>query len=659
MYAMFLTQSALDRFDRTKAELELGQATKKPEADSASTQQTDSIAIELDGIEDRFRRLTIHSSDMADAHVTPDGTKLVYLARFESGYDLWVQDLRERETKLLAKLNVRTNPNDVLTAPVIALDSAGTSVFVLSRDGMARIALSSGERTPVALQAEMVLDPPGERQYLFEHVWRQVHAKFYDPSLHGADWDGLKADYARFVPHITNNYDFAEMLGEMLGELNASHTGARYRPMVPGGDQTSSLGLLFDQSERHDGLRITEVINDGPLDRSGSRVRAGHVVTAIDGASLTADANLFALLNGRQDEPVLLSLRDPATGDEWEEVTRPISLGEENELLYRRWVERRRAETERLSNGRLGYVHVRAMDGASFRTVYSEALGRNADKEALIVDTRFNGGGWLHDDLVTFLDGVEYVRMAPRGDVKDSEPAFKWKRPSVVLMSESNYSDGHFFPWAYKTLEIGELVGMPVPGTATAVWWERLQDPSLVFGIPQVGMLDADDRYLENLQLEPDHEVWNDWASAAEGRDKQLEKAVEVLLGQLRRTTRTNVRIDCARQTWGTIGYAISSVVLSGIQVGNHRALASSRTLDLRRITQYVARGFAHFVRREGSPSVVSWDRLGRSPVVRSLREDAGGGSRAHGTGRRKVEQCHIRNDRFRLEERGSRSPHS
>lgn len=540
MYAMFLTQSALDRFDRTKAELELGQATKKPEADSASTQQTDSIAIELDGIEDRFRRLTIHSSDMADAHVTPDGTKLVYLARFESGYDLWVQDLRERETKLLAKLNVRTNPNDVLTAPVIALDSAGTSVFVLSRDGMARIALSSGERTPVALQAEMVLDPPGERQYLFEHVWRQVRAKFYDPSLHGADWDGLKADYARFVPHITNNYDFAEMLGEMLGELNASHTGARYRPMVPGGDQTSSLGLLFDQSERHDGLRITEVINDGPLDRSGSRVRAGHVVTAIDGASLTADANLFALLNGRQDEPVLLSLRDPATGDEWEEVTRPISLGEENELLYRRWVERRRAETERLSNGRLGYVHVRAMDGASFRTVYSEALGRNADKEALIVDTRFNGGGWLHDDLVTFLDGVEYVRMAPRGDVKDSEPAFKWKRPSVVLMSESNYSDGHFFPWAYKTLEIGELVGMPVPGTATAVWWERLQDPSLVFGIPQVGMLDADDRYLENLQLAPDHEVWNDWASAAEGRDKQLEKAVEVLLGQLRRTTATD-----------------------------------------------------------------------------------------------------------------------
>jgi C-terminal processing protease CtpA/Prc len=421
----------------------------------------------------------------------------------------------------------------VLLAPAIALDSSGTEVFVLSRDGIVRIALSSGERKPVPFQAEMALDLPAERAYLFEHVWRQVREKFYDPSLHGVDWDALKRDYARFVPHITNNYDFSEMLAELLGELNASHTGARFRPSSAAGDVTASLGLIYDQTGRAEGLRIAEVIEGGPLDGAGSRVRAGHVITAIDGTGIGPVTNAFALLNRRINEPVLLSLRDPATGEDWEEVTRPISLGEENELLYRRWVERRREETERLSGGRLGYVHVRAMDGPSFRTVFSEVLGRNAGKEGLVVDTRFNGGGWLHDDLATFLDGEAYVRMAPRGEVVGSEPLSKWHKPSVVLMSESNYSDGHFFPWTYRTLGIGELVGMPVPGTATAVWWERLQDPSLVFGIPQVGMLDANDNYLENQQLEPDHEVWNDWGSAAEGKDRQLEKAVEVLLQKL------------------------------------------------------------------------------------------------------------------------------
>ena len=539
VYGMFLTKAALDRFDLSKERLELSEAGKKPaaEPDTAKSAKPkgDSLVIELNGIEERIRRLTINSSDLADGLLTPDASKLVYLARFESGYDLWVEDLRAHETKLLAKLNVQVGPNDILTAPAIALDSAGREVFVQSRDGIVRITLSNGERKPVPFRAEMALDLPAERAYLFEHIWRQVKEKFYDPTLHGVDWDGLKRDYARFIPHITNNYDFSEMLSELLGELNASHTGARFRPVLPDADVTTSLGLIYDQSARTAGLKIDEVIEGGPLDISDSRVRAGHVITAIDGVTIGPDTNPFALLNRKMDEPMLLAIRDPASGQQWEEVTRPISLGRENELLYRRWVRQRREETERLSGGRLGYVHVRAMDEASFRTAFSEALGRNADREALIVDTRFNGGGWLHDDLATFLEGEAYVRMAPRGEVLGSEPLSKWHKPSAVLMSESNYSDGHFFPWTYHTLGIGPLVGMPVPGTATAVWWERLQDPSLVFGIPQVGMLDNNGHYLENQQLEPDYKVWNDWGSAAQGKDRQLEKAVEVLLDKLGR----------------------------------------------------------------------------------------------------------------------------
>lgn len=529
-YGMFLTQEALDRFDLSKEEWELLQEKEKEEEggeekDTTSSETTEPVEIELPGIEKRIRRLTIHSSDLADAVVTPDASKLVYLSRFEEGHDLWVHDFRERETKLLAKLGARGGQ--------LAMDAEGDAVFVLSNGAVTRVELSGGASKPVALAAEMALDLPSERAYLFEHVWRQVREKFYDTDLHGVDWPGLKADYARFVPHINNNHDFAEMLSEMLGELNASHTGARYRPSDDDGDRTSALGLIYDFGHTGPGLVIAEVLEDGPLDNADSRVRAGHVITAIDGTRITAATNAYALLNRKQDQPVLLSLRDPRSDRTWDEVVKPISTGEEGQLLYERWVESRRAEVERLSNGRLGYVHVRGMNDGSFRTTYSDVLGREADKEGLVVDTRFNGGGWLHDDLATFLSGRQYVRMVPRGQAIGSEPQDKWQKPSVVVMSESNYSDAHIFPWTYSILGIGETVGMPVPGTGTAVWWENLQDRSLTFGIPQVGMVDEQGRYLENTQLEPDHLVWNDWGSAADGRDKQLEKAVEVLLGKL------------------------------------------------------------------------------------------------------------------------------
>ena len=227
---------------------------------------------------------------------------------------------------------------------------------------------------------------------------------------------------------------------------------------------------------------------------------------------------------------MLVSFYDPALKTRWDEKIKPISFGMENQLLYERWVKQRREETERLSGGRLGYVHVRGMNSASFRKVYSEILGRNFHKEGLVVDTRFNGGGWLHDDLATLLNGKKYVDFVPRGQYYGYEPMNKWIKKSIVVMSESNYSDAHGFPFTYRALGIGKLVGMPVPGTMTAVWWERQQDPTLVFGIPQVGTKDIEGHYLENLQLEPDVKVAQDTEVVVNGRDQQIETAVKILL---------------------------------------------------------------------------------------------------------------------------------
>ena len=226
----------------------------------------------------------------------------------------------------------------------------------------------------------------------------------------------------------------------------------------------------------------------------------------------------------------MLTFKTTENGAEKEEWIKPISLGEQSNLLYKRWIEQRRLMTDSISGGRVGYVHVRGMDSNSFREVYSDVLGRYRNKEAVIIDTRHNGGGWLHDDLVTLLSGKEYQRFEPRGQYIGSDPFNKWNKPSAVLVCEDNYSNAHGFPWLYKELGLGKLIGTPVPGTMTAVWWESQIDSSIVFGIPQVAVKDMRGEYLENQDLQPDVEVYNNPASVLSGKDLQLEKAVEVLL---------------------------------------------------------------------------------------------------------------------------------
>lgn len=171
------------------------------------------------------------------------------------------------------------------------------------------------------------------------------------------------------------------------------------------------------------------------------------------------------------------------------------------------------------------------MNSESFRTVYSELLSdKNRNKDAVIVDERHNGGGWLHDDLCTLLSGKQYQEFVPHGKVVGKDPFNKWTKPSCVLICEDDYSNGHGFPWVYKELGIGKLIGAPVAGTMTAVWWETLMDRSLVFGIPQVGCRDMRGTFGENTTLYPDIEVYNSPEDYITGHDTQLIRAVEEMM---------------------------------------------------------------------------------------------------------------------------------
>jgi Tol biopolymer transport system component/C-terminal processing protease CtpA/Prc len=538
VYAMFFNEKNWDIFKMTKEEYDIwkekgknkkkdkSQDNKKDKKQKTVTGKKDNtIRIDLTNIEDRKARLTINSSRLADAVLSPDGKSLYYLSQFEKGYDLWVHKIKENETKLLLKLHGRGG--------TIHADSTFENLYVFAGGNITKITIKGLKQKKVNYNAEMILNRAAERKYMFDHVWRQVLKKYYDPEMHGLDWEYYRDNYSKFLLYIDNNFDFAEMLSEMLGELNGSHTGAGYRYYDSKGDKTASLGVFYDNSYTGAGMKIAEIIEKSPLVKDNSKIKKGTVIEKIDGKPVDNYTTLFILLNHKKGKLTLLSLYNPETKEHWEETVKPISYQKKNELLYQRWVKNRRAEVEKLSNGKIGYVHVKGMNSASFRTAYSEILGRDYHKDALIVDTRFNGGGWLHDDLATLLSGKRYADFYPRGEYYGSEPISKWYKPSVVVVSESNYSDAHGFPYTYRALNIGKIVGMPVPGTMTAVWWETLIDHSLYFGIPQVGVKDLKGNYLEGQQLEPDYKVKQDPGVVTQGRDQQLEKAVEVLQNQI------------------------------------------------------------------------------------------------------------------------------
>ncbi len=537
VYAMFFEQDAYDRFKLTKDEFGLlKEKEDKEKSDNKDTAKKDTASKitppgkgwepDFTSLENRKLRLTINSGNISDYQISNDGEKLFFLARMEKGYDLWVTNPRTKETKLLAKLDGGPAGMDI--------SKDGKSLFVVSDGRIMKIDAESGKPSPVTVNGEMNLNAFEERAYIFDHAWRQVAKKFYDPKIHGIDWKGYRDSYARFLPHINNNYDFQELLSELLGELNASHTGGRYSPPQVNTDVTASLGMLFDEEFTGNGLMIMEALEGAPVMNSKTKIKKGVIIEKIDGEAITNDFDWARLLNRKVGKNTLLSLYDPQTKTRWEETTKPISAGEEQGLLYRRWTKMMRKMVDELSGGKVGYVHVQGMNDGSYRTVYEEVLGKEADKEALIVDTRFNGGGWLHDDLVTFLGGKKYLGMSPQG-VKpvNHEPFNKWTLPSTVLMSESNYSDAFIFPYAYKSLGLGKLIGMPVPGTGTAVWWEQQIDPTLVFGIPMVATIGKENRPTENLQLEPDIKVANDFKAILSGKDQQLERAVKEMLDEI------------------------------------------------------------------------------------------------------------------------------
>ena len=539
VYALFLTKESWDKFNMSKEDFDLmkmieesngakkgdkegDNKTKKGKEDKEKKEKP--VTFDWEDLRERKARLTIHSSSLGDAVLSKDGEKLYYLARFEKNMNLWETELRTKKTKMLISLGARRAS--------LQWDSKNENLFLLSDGRILKVDLGGASTKPVKMKSEMQLDTDAERQHMFEHVWLRTNGIFYHSNFHGMDWDMLRKEYEKYIPHLGNSYEFSEMVSELLGELNVSHAGGRFDGNIPNGDATASLGIFMDYNHKENGIKIAEIIKGGPLDKASFSIAAGSIIERINGEVIASDKDVAQYLNRITDEFTLLDVFDPSTQKRQQIRVKPISLNDENRLLYQRWVKTNEKEVEERSKGALGYVHIPGMSDGPYRNIYEQMLGKFADKKAVIIDTRFNGGGDLVADLAMFFTGEPFISYETEDRKVGGEPTSRWTKPTLAIFNESMYSDGHCFASGYTDLEIGKTVGMPVPGTCSFAGWERLPDGGR-WGVVPVSAKNKAGEWMENNQTEPMIMVKNDPDVIDKGIDQQLERSIQELLKEV------------------------------------------------------------------------------------------------------------------------------
>jgi tricorn protease len=397
----------------------------------------------------------------------------------------------------------------------------------------------------LAFSAKMAVDHYQERQQIFREAWSSLRDGFYDPQFHGRNWEALRAQYEPLALAASTAQDFRNIFNTMLGQLNASHMGmSGPSPEETQEDKTGRLGV--EVVPVAGGVRVTHVVTNGPAARATSKLAEGDLIAAVNGTPITASTNLNELLNGTANERTLLLVRTGAT--EREVVIRPAaSLRDE---LYEEWVAERKRLTEVYSNGRLGYIHIQGMNWPSFERFERELTASGLGKDGIVVDVRYNGGGWTTDMLMAVLNVRQHSYTVPRGAAADLSkenlqfvdhypygerlPLAALTKPAVALCNQNSYSNAEIFSHAFKALGRGSLVGMPTFGAVISTGSQRLLDGSAVRMPFRAWYVKATEANMEHGPAVPDFVVENAPDSKAQGEDEQLRKAVDVLLAEMK-----------------------------------------------------------------------------------------------------------------------------
>lgn len=396
---------------------------------------------------------------------------------------------------------------------------------------------SESPRRRINFVAKVKIDYPAEWAQMFDDAWRTMKYRFYDPEMHGHDWDAMRAKYRPLVDYVGDRQELLNIVNEMIGELNASHTGA-----APGGRggaggsnvSTAHLGLELEADEAAGRYKVTHVYESGPADKDWVKVSAGDYLIAINGEQVRSGDNYWALLNHRLNRKVEVTFNNkPGEDGAWKTRIEPISTGAYSQLRYERWVKTRREAVEKMSNGRIGYLHIQAMNQPSLRR-FEKEIRENRDKEALIIDQRWNGGGNIEQELLAILVQRQYQIWQPRGTESSGRPFAGFFGPKVVLQNWRSASNAEMFPAGFRALGLGKVIGTPTMGAVIGTGSYSLIDGSTV-RTPGVGVFLADQKRtnMENYGVQPDILVENTPEDNLAGRDRQLETAVQELLKQI------------------------------------------------------------------------------------------------------------------------------
>lgn len=504
-----------------------------------TTKKPEPTKIVFEGIRNRLTLLPI-GLGVRYPVISPDGKTLAFLAEVAGLANIYSYSLDELAREPAAAKQLTSGAgfkSDIAFAP----DSK--SIFYLESGGgrgagggstVHSYSLDSNTAKNINLATSIDVDFDKEKMVVFDEAWSTLDHRFWNGSFNGANWPALRDEWRPYIEGARTGAELRRDINLLIGELNSSHSGISLP--TPPSVRTGRLGLRYEREpyEKDGSLIVREIVPLGPASLEGS-IKVGDKLAAVNGTPITGSVNLDSLLEDRAGKRTVLSIE--TAGKKRDAVVRPVSLQVESGLLYRDWVESRRAYVDKVSGGKLGYVHIAAMGDGDLAQLYIDLDAVNQAKKGVVIDVRNNNGGYVNGRVIDVFARKNYLLMTPRdGSPAPSRQALGQRAlglPTVLVTNESTLSDGEDFTEGYRALQLGKVVGTPTAGWIIFTGAQRLIDGSSV-RTPGERIQTIEGKDMEWHPRPVDVEVTRPLGETETGEDAQLKKAAETLLMQLK-----------------------------------------------------------------------------------------------------------------------------